>query len=476
MIHSTGIIVKLTKYNKNVMFFSDFLILNTCFLLAKVITLDLFDNAYQLPKNLFPFVLYSNLIWILLSRGFGTYSIMRFDNAAKILTRTIKLIVVYLLILYLDIFFLRYVKISPFYIVNYSVCFSIIFILTRVFQIYILKSLRKQGVNNKKVVIVGVNKNTLNLSETLHSELSFGYKILGFFASDDEKYQSNNYSVNILGTYNDIFTYCNYNKVDEIYFSTEKHEQSEIKNIIKFCDSNFIRFKIIPNFQKENIFNNRLLIDFYGDNPILVLRKEPLEKQSNIILKRLFDLIFSLIVILVLYPLLFPLVIIFQKITSKGPVFFVQKRSGQDNNVFSCIKFRTMYVNNDSELKGTYKNDPRITPFGKFLRKTRIDELPQFINVLIGNMSVVGPRPLMLKHTEDYSKLIDDFLVRHFVKPGITGWAQVTGFLDEENKFDEMYDKVKRDVWYIENWSFLLDLKIIFKTLTKIIYKDENAY
>jgi undecaprenyl-phosphate galactose phosphotransferase/putative colanic acid biosynthesis UDP-glucose lipid carrier transferase len=401
---------------------------------------------------------------------------MRFDNAAKILSRTFKLIIVYLLILYLDIFFLRYIKISPLYIVNYSICFAVIFISVRIFQIYILKSLRKKGVNNKKVIIVGLNKNTLDLSKTLQSELSFGYKILGFFASEDESYPSSKYPINILGTYNDIFTYCSSNPVDEIYFSTEKYEQNEIKKIIKFCDSNFIRFKIVPNFQKENIFNNRLLIDFYGDNPVLVLRKEPLEKQTNIILKRLFDLVFSLSVILILYPIIFPFVIIIQKIISKGPVFFVQKRSGQDNKVFKCIKFRTMFVNEFDNLTGTIKNDPRITPFGKFLRKSRIDELPQFINVFIGDMSVVGPRPHMLKHTEEYSKLVDEFLVRHFVKPGITGWAQTTGYIDESKKLQEMKDKVKKDIWYIENWSFVLDLKIIVLTLFKVFTKDKNAY
>jgi putative colanic acid biosysnthesis UDP-glucose lipid carrier transferase len=476
VIHSTGIVVKLTKYNKNVIFISDFLILNTCFLLAKVITIDFFNNTYQLPNNLFPFILYSNLIWLLLSRVFGTYSIMRFDNASKILSRTFKLIIVYLLILYLDIFFLRYIKISPLYIINYSICFAIIFILTRIFQIYILKSLRKKGVNNKKVIIVGLNKNTLDLSETLHSELSFGYKILGFFASEDETYSSSKYPINIIGNYNDIYNYCDNNQVDEIYFSTEKYEQNEIKKIIKFCDSNFIRFKIIPNFQKENLFNNRLLIDFYGDNPVLVLRKEPLEKQTNIILKRIFDLCFSLFVILIMYPIIFPFVILTQKITSKGPVFFIQKRSGQDNKVFNCIKFRTMYVNEFDNLTGTLKNDPRITPFGKFLRKSRIDELPQFLNVFIGDMSIVGPRPHMLKHTEEYSKLVDEFLVRHFVKPGITGWAQTTGYIDESKKLQEMKDKVKKDIWYIENWSFVLDLKIIVLTLIKVFTKDKNAY
>ncbi|MBP6754820.1 MAG: undecaprenyl-phosphate glucose phosphotransferase [Bacteroidia bacterium] len=475
MIHSTGIVVNLTKYNKNVIFISDILILNTCFFTSKLVTIYVFNNIYQIPENLLPFILYSNFIWLLLCQVFGIYTIMRFDNAAKIISRTIKLLIVYLIILYLDVFFLRYIKISLLYIINYSISFSIILILSRILQIYILKTLRKKGVNNKKVVIVGINQNTFELSKTLNSELSFGYKVLGFFSNKETGIELTK-SINIIGSYKEIFNYCENNIVDEIYLSTENFEQNEIKKIVKFCDSNFIRFKIVPNFQKENIFNNRLTIDFYGDTPILVLRKEPLQKQTNIILKRLFDFTFSFLIILILYPVIFPIVIIIQKLTSKGPVFFIQKRSGQDNQEFNCIKFRTMFQNKYDNINGTIKNDPRITPFGKFLRKSRIDELPQFINVFKGDMSVVGPRPHMLKHTEEYSKIVDEFVVRHFVKPGITGWAQTTGYIDESKKLQEMKDKIKKDIWYIENWSFALDVKIIALTLIKIVTKDKNAY
>ena len=246
MISSTGIIVKLAKYNKNVLFISDILILNTSFFLAKFLTINIFNQTSQIPENLFPFILYSNLIWILLSRVYGIYSIMRFDKAPKIISRTIKLIIIYLLILYLDIFFLRYIKISTLYIVNYSIIFSIIFIFIRIFQIYILKSLRKKGVNNKKVIIVGINKNTIELSKTLNSELSFGYKILGFFKSE-KIHNQEDYSTNILGSYEELFTYCTNNHVDEIYFSIENFEHSEIRKIvrllqlIKKCYSLWIR-------------------------------------------------------------------------------------------------------------------------------------------------------------------------------------------------------------------------------------------
>jgi lipopolysaccharide/colanic/teichoic acid biosynthesis glycosyltransferase len=219
-----------------------------------------------------------------------------------------------------------------------------------------------------------------------------------------------------------------------------------------------------------------LNIDFYNDIPVLVLRKEPLENVFNQTIKRLFDLFFSISIILLIYPWLFPIVFLIIKLTSKGPIFFIQDRSGQDNKVFKCYKFRTMRINKDANSTGTLINDPRITPIGKLLRKTRIDELPQFINVFLGQMSVVGPRPHMIKHTEEYSRLVNEFLVRQFVKPGITGWAQTTGYIDETRKLQEMKDKVIKDIWYIENWSFLLDIKIILLTIYNIIRKDKNAY
>ena len=474
MFHSTGLVTKFTKNIKSILFISDIILLNICFFIARFIAVEVFKSTYKIPNDLFPFILYSNLIWVLLTKVFSSYSLMRFESAVKIISKTLNLNFVYLIILFLDIFFFRYIQISVLFISVYSVIFSILFISSRITEIFLLKNFRKQGVNNKKVIIVGVNSNSLKLSKTLQRELSFGYQILGFFVKNSTEKESIK-GTPITGYFEDIFSFCKQNEVDEIYFSSENYDSSEIKKIIVFCESNFIRFKIIPNFQ-EYTFNRRLTIDFYGDNPILNIRKEPLENQSNKISKRLFDLTFSISVILLIYPWLFPIVIIIQKITSKGPVFFIQKRSGQDNNVFNCIKFRTMTVNEFENSKGTLKNDPRITSFGKILRKTRIDELPQFMNVFLGHMSVVGPRPHMLKHTEEYSKLVDEFLVRHFVKPGITGWAQTTGYIDETKKLQEMKDKVKKDIWYIENWSFALDLRIIAMTIINIFSKDKNAY
>jgi len=197
---------------------------------------------------------------------------------------------------------------------------------------------------------------------------------------------------------------------------------------------------------------------------------------ANRIVKRIFDIVFSSLVIVFILSWLFPIIYFLIKMESSGPVFFVQTRSGLNNVPFNCYKFRSMRVNKDSDTVQATKGDSRITKIGAFLRKTSLDELPQFFNVLLGNMSVVGPRPHMLSHTEQYSQLIDQFMVRHFIKPGITGWAQVTGYRGETKLVEEMLGRVEADVWYMENWSFALDLKIIFMTVFKSVYGDAKAY
>ena len=212
-----------------------------------------------------------------------------------------------------------------------------------------------------------------------------------------------------------------------------------------------------------------------GHLPVISPRTEPLEIKANMLLKRVFDIVFSLLVILFVLTWLIPIFAILIKLESKGPVFFKQLRSGKDNLPFYCWKFRSMRVNADSDQQQARKNDSRITRIGAFMRKTSVDELPQFFNVLKGEMSVVGPRPHMLKHTDEYSALIEQFMVRHFVLPGITGWAQVSGLRGETREDGSMEARVKADIWYLENWSLLLDLKIAFLTVWKVLDGDKKA-
>ncbi len=204
--------------------------------------------------------------------------------------------------------------------------------------------------------------------------------------------------------------------------------------------------------------------------------QEPLCKPVNKLLKRSFDVLFALVVLLIFFPFIYVVVAIAIKLSSPGPVFFKQLRTGLNGRDFYCYKFRSMRVNAASDLLQARKNDPRKTRVGDFLRKTNIDEIPQFINVLMGDMSVVGPRPHMLKHTEDYSELIDNYMDRHQVKPGITGLAQVRGFRGETKELHQMAGRVRLDVWYIQNWKPGLDLKIIYRTVRNFLDGEKLAY
>ncbi|KAA6307896.1 UDP-glucose:undecaprenyl-phosphate glucose-1-phosphate transferase [termite gut metagenome] len=202
----------------------------------------------------------------------------------------------------------------------------------------------------------------------------------------------------------------------------------------------------------------------------------PLQQPTARFIKRSFDIFFSLLVLLFFFSWIILIIGSIIKLTSPGPVFFSQKRTGKDGKEFWCIKFRSMRPNGEADTKQAVKDDPRIIPIGNFLRKTNLDELPQFINVLKGDMSVVGPRPHMLKHTEYYSERIEGYMLRHLVKPGITGFAQITGYRGETKELQEMEGRVKRDIWYIQHWSFFLDLKIIFRTMLQWVKKDKKAH
>jgi putative colanic acid biosysnthesis UDP-glucose lipid carrier transferase len=466
---SSKILVKTSKYIKMFLLVLDILVLNFSFALSVFIIFKRF--TFTDDDNFLPIILFANLIWILLIGVYSAYQIMRIEPTEKILSRSIKMILSEIIILFLVVYILDFNSLQKLLVLIFSVIFLFTTISFKSLALLALRNLRKKGLNNKNVVIIGVNKNGLELERILKKEVSFGYKVLGFFAVDDNQ---STVSSKIIGHIDDFESFIKEHDIDEVYFASTTYSEKKTKELITLCEKHFIRFKIVPHF-KQYTLNRHVKIDFYDDMPIIILRKEPLENLFNKTIKRLFDIFFSLFVILIIMPWLFPLVYIIQKITSKGPVMFIQLRSGQDNKIFKCYKFRTMFENDKANEMGTIDNDPRITPFGKILRKTRIDELPQFFNVFLGQMSVVGPRPHMLKHTDEYSELIDEFLVRHFVKPGITGWAQTTGYIDESRKLQEMQDKVKNDIYYIENWSFMLDMKIIFLTIYNAIKGDKNA-
>jgi len=271
-------------------------------------------------------------------------------------------------------------------------------------------------------------------------------------------------------------SYAIQNKIDILYCALPGTRRADITDLMEFCERNTIRFRVIPSAESFIPVVKTSKLEFHGAVPVSKLRSEPLDSAFSRGLKRAFDIVFSLGVIIFIFSWLFPILALLVRLSGRGPVFFKQMRLGKDNREFVCWKFRSMRMNVEADSKQATKNDPRVTAVGRFLRKSNLDEMPQFFNVFMGHMSVVGPRPHPLRLNDQYRDIIDKYMVRHFVRPGITGWAQVSGFRGETRTPELMERRVELDVWYLENWSFLLDLKIVVKTVTNMFRKDENAY
>ena len=338
---------------------------------------------------------------------------------------------------------------------------------------YIVKAYRRKGRNSTTTVIVGSKSNMVELYNTMTRDPAYGFRINGIF-DDDETLRNFPKGAVYLGKVSDVIPYLEKNHVNSLFCCLPSAREAEILPIINFCENNMVHFFSVPNVR--SYLRRKMKLELLGETPVMYIRDEPLQQIGNKILKRSFDFIVSSIFLCTLYPIIYVIVGAIIKLTSPGPVYFKQDRSGEEGKVFKCIKFRSMKVNSTSDELQATKNDPRKTKFGEFIRHTNIDELPQFINVWKGEMSIVGPRPHMLKHTEEYRSLINKYMVRHLCKPGITGWAQVTGFRGETKELSQMEGRVRKDIWYIENWSFLLDIRIIFKTVFNALHGDKNAY
>ena len=339
---------------------------------------------------------------------------------------------------------------------------------------YFLELYRKQGGNVRKVILIGSHENMQELYHAMTDDPTSGYRVLGYF----EDFPSDRYpsDVSYLGHPQEVnnFLKQNVGRVDQLYCSLPSARSAEIVPIINYCENHLVRFFSVPNVR--NYLKRRMHFEMLGNVPVLSIRREPLELLENRIVKRTLDIVCSTLFLCTIFPFIYIIVGVAIKMSSPGPIFFKQKRSGEDGKEFWCYKFRSMRVNAQCDTLQATEHDPRKTRIGEIIRKTSIDELPQFINVFKGDMSIVGPRPHMLKHTQEYSLLINKFMVRHFVKPGITGWAQVTGYRGETKELWQMEGRVMRDIWYIEHWTFLLDLYIMYKTVYNAIHGEKEAY
>ncbi len=360
--------------------------------------------------------------------------------------------------------------INPIYVDLLPVFFVFIFINRLIYKSIIKSFLIKSTDNN--VMILGYNETSVKLARYLTKE-SIGINLIGFAEDKKNVHTVSNYPI-ISNLENALSVAKNCN-VKQIFSTISPNQNSIINEIIKQSDDACIRFRMVPDL--SNLIGKPFNINFIHELPVLSFHNEAMEDIGNIYLKRVLDIFISVIVIVFILSWLVPLIGLLIKLESNGPIFFSQIRTGKNNQLFNCLKFRSMNLNSEADTIQASKNDNRVTTIGKFLRNSSIDEFPQFINVLLGDMSIVGPRPLMVKHTDDYSKIVDKYMVRHFLKPGITGWAQINGFRGEITNKSQITNRIRFDLWYLENWSIFLDVKIIFLTVWNLILKRQiNAY
>ncbi|MBA3985027.1 MAG: undecaprenyl-phosphate glucose phosphotransferase [Flavobacteriales bacterium] len=411
------------------------------------------------------FIFFASFAWILLSIKSNFYEIYRFTQVVKIFSLLFKQLVLFTLIIFAFFGYYTYVSKDPSLVIRYILSVFVFITLFKLTIFYLLKKYRVLlGGNYRNTVIIGKNKKTEQLEAFFKKNPDYGYQLQKVFDLRGEG------KVEI----EDCFEYIQKNEVDEIYSSVAELTNKEILALIDFADNNLKILKFLPD--NKEIYTKKLVYDYYGFLPILSLRKIPIQEPFNQFIKRVFDIIISLVVIVGVLSWMTPILAILIKLDSNGPVFFKQKRNGLDYQEFFCYKFRSMKPNPVADLYQVTKGDERITKVGKFIRKTSIDELPQFINVLTGDMSVVGPRPHMVSHTHMYAERIDKFMVRHFIKPGITGLAQVSGFRGEVETDEDIINRVRFDIFYLENWSLLLDLKIVFQTVFNAVKGEKKAY
>ena len=363
--------------------------------------------------------------------------------------------------------------VSPLFFVFY---FFILFVVLSIYRIIIRRSLIgycAKGNHKRHAVFIGGGNNMQMLYEEMDSSLASIYEVVGYFDIKSNDILSS--QCPYLGNPDGFADFMSGQTGIKHVFCSLSMEQGRYNvSIINYCENHLLYFHGVPNVCKG--FPRRIWHSMVGNMPILNLRYEPLSKMENRVLKRVFDIVLSGIFLVTIFPVVYLIVGSIIKLTSPGPIFFTQMRTGLNGREFKCYKFRSMKVNEEADKKQATVDDPRKTRFGDFLRRSNIDELPQFINVFKGDMSIVGPRPHMLAHTEIYARLIDKYMVRHFIKPGVTGWAQTHGFRGETKELSQMEGRVKADIWYMEHWTILLDLYIIYKTVANVIVGEKNAY
>ncbi len=409
---------------------------------------------------------YVLLAWLAVCIGIKFYEVYRFTSVIQILELIVKQGFLYTASLFSLFGILNYRLMTTPVLVSYVASVIVIIGLVKFSVYYALKNYRLQfGGNNRRVLIFGDSKQTRELVRFFNSKKNLGYKIQGVFSNI------------VKDSLSEGIVFLKNNWVDEVYCALDETHNTQINGIINYCENQGIVLKFVPNATKLPVTN--LQTDYYDYIPVLSVPKMALHNSINVILKRIIDIVLSIVVIVFILSWLTPILYILVKLESKGPLFFIHKRNGVNYGEFMCYKFRSLRIDDDKIRKlHVSEKDERVTRIGRFLRRTSVDELPQFINVLSGDMSVVGPRPHIPRYTDAYAKKIDkyQFVYRHSVRPGITGLAQVKGYRGEIKSDEDIINRIKYDVFYIENWSIFLDMKIIFDTFILVFKGQEKAY
>ncbi|MCJ8211017.1 undecaprenyl-phosphate glucose phosphotransferase [Mucilaginibacter sp. RS28] len=446
---------------------TDLILVNFCFSLGAQIANKYGFLAEQnyLRSNL----LICNLIWLLCTAIYRLYSDATVHRVEAVYKATARSYVLHIFLFLAFLFMSKQNEFSRNFLVCFYTVMALAFLLSRFLGTYVTTVITKNYDLRKAVAVLGKNEGGQKLASYLLKQNSL--KFVGFL-DQDYPIINNDGLLEVSSAREQLRTAANYG-VEEVFVSVNADKMNDLNDLIEEGEKNCIRLKFVPDF---SALEHNFKFDKMDNFTVLCARKEPLESIENRFKKRLFDIVVSLGVIVFIFSWLYPLLAILIKLQSKGPVLFAQLRSGRNNKPFWCYKFRSMAVNKDSDRTQATKNDSRVTPIGRILRKTSLDEFPQFFNVLLGYMSIVGPRPHMIAHTDQYSKIIDKYMVRQFLKPGITGWAQINGYRGETRENWMMEKRVEHDIWYMEHWSLTLDLKIVFMTVINIIKGEKNAY
>lgn len=436
-----------------------------------VVSLFTYDKIRQFSQAYLVLFIFVNVAWILSCFIISIYDDKTFYKSELFIKNSLKAFFLFLQGVVLFVFFYRF-TFSRQFLTASVLGFGATILVTRLFYIWVSRYVDFEEKFVRKVVILGYNPIGKRIASILTNDEK-NIAIQGYFEDYNKIQELSLYP--ILGNLRECLDYAISNNVSEIYSTLLPKDNQYLYELAEIAEDNFIRVRFVLDY---NLFINRSMhVNFVEDIPVLSLRREPLTELGNRIKKRAFDLLFSLGVTVFLLSWLVPIIAILIKLDSKGPVFFTQNRLGRDKKIIKVFKFRSMKTTEkDNEYKQATKDDDRVTRVGRFIRKTSLDELPQFFNVLLGTMSICGPRPHPLKMNDTYKMVINKYMIRHFLKPGITGWAQVNGYRGETKELRDVQGRIEHDIWYMENWTFWLDVKIIFLTAYNIVKGEKNAY